>query len=137
MGFITKRVIINTNNYNGFRVRFGVRRRHRGPPFALAYHQFIIIVAIQDEEEGEGGYTSRIGYSMYLSGFLQNTMVAKGVFLTRKETRARLGRIEVGGGENSKWMGRQTKKRQRANNKETTKSKQEMHWAYKRDVAEK
>jgi hypothetical protein len=37
-------------------------------------------------------------------------MVGKGVFLKRKETRARLGRIEVGGGENSKWMGRQTKK---------------------------
>ena len=43
------------NNNNGFRVRFGVRRRHRGPPFALGYHQFIIIVAIQDEGEGEGG----------------------------------------------------------------------------------
>ena len=37
-------------------------------------------------------------------------MVGKGMFLTRKETRARLGRIEVGGGENSKWMGLQTKK---------------------------
>ena len=32
------------------------------------------------------------------------------MFLTRKETRARLGRIEVGGEENSKWMGRQMKK---------------------------
>ena len=31
-------------------------------------------------------------------------MVGKGVFLTRKETRAWLGRIEVGGGENSKWI---------------------------------
>ena len=40
----------------------------------------------------------------------KKTMVGKGVFLTRKETRARLGRIEVGGGENFKWMGRQTKK---------------------------
>ena len=37
-------------------------------------------------------------------------MVGKGVFLTRKETRARLGRIEVGGEENSKWMERQMKK---------------------------
>ena len=37
-------------------------------------------------------------------------MVGKGVFLTRKETRARLGRIEVGGGEYAKWMGQQTKK---------------------------
>ena len=46
---------------------------------------------------------------MYLSGF-KKTMVGKGVFLKRKKTRARLGRIEVGGGENSKWMGQQTKK---------------------------
>ena len=30
-------------------------------------------------------YTSRVGYSMYLSG-LKKTMVRKGVFLTRKET---------------------------------------------------
>ena len=36
---------------------------------------------------------------------LKKTMVGKGVFLTWKETRARLSRIEVGGGENSKWMG--------------------------------
>ena len=64
-------------------------------------------MAIQDEGEGEGGYKSRVGYSMYLSGFFKNTMVGKGVFLTRKE---RSGRIEVGGGENSKWMGRQTTK---------------------------
>ena len=92
-----------------FRVRFGVRRRHRGPPFALRYHQFMIIVAIQDEGERRRWYTSRVCYSMYLSG-LKTTMVGKGVFLTRKETRARLGRIEVGGGENSKWMGRQMKK---------------------------
>ena len=33
----------NNNNNNGFRVRFGVRRRHREPPFARGYHQFIII----------------------------------------------------------------------------------------------
>ena len=47
---------------------------------------------------------------MYLSGLKKKTMVGKGVFLTRKETRARLGRIEVGGGENSKWMGRKRKR---------------------------
>ena len=41
----------NNNNNNGFRVSFGVRRCHRGPPFTLGYHQFIIIVAIQDEGE--------------------------------------------------------------------------------------
>ena len=39
--------------------------------------------------------------SMYLSGFLKKPMVGKGVFSTRKETRARLGRIEVGGEENA------------------------------------
>ena len=59
-------------------------------------------MAIQDEGEGEGGYTAESGISMYLSGFMK-TMVGKGMFLTRKETRARLDRIEVGGGENSKW----------------------------------
>ena len=45
----------NNNNNSGSRVRFGVRRRHRGSPLALGYHQCIIIVAIQDEGEGEGG----------------------------------------------------------------------------------
>ena len=47
---------------------------------------------------------------MNLSRYLKKTMVGKGVFLTRKETRARLGRIEVGGEENSKRMEQQTKK---------------------------
>ena len=32
--------------------RFGVRRRHRGPPFALGYQQFIKYMATQDEREG-------------------------------------------------------------------------------------
>ena len=45
----------------------------------------------------------------YLSG-LKKDYGGKGVFLTRKETRAWLGRIEVGGEENSKWMGQQMKK---------------------------
>ena len=45
------KVGLQVNNNNGFRVRFGVRRRRRRPPFALGYHQFIIIVAIQDERE--------------------------------------------------------------------------------------
>ena len=40
----------NDNN-NGFKVRFGVRGRHRDPLFTLGSHQFIIIVAIQDEGE--------------------------------------------------------------------------------------
>ena len=48
-------LVYNNNNNNGFRVRFGVRGRHRGPPFALGYHRFIIIVAIQGEGGGEGG----------------------------------------------------------------------------------
>ena len=67
-------------------------------------------MAIQDEGGGEGGYPAESVISMYLSGFKKKTMVGKGVFLTRKETKARLGRIEVGGGQNSKCMGRQTKK---------------------------
>ena len=100
---------MSKNNNNEFRVRFGVRRRHRGPPFALDYHQFIIVVAIRDEGEREGGTLAGSVISIYPSE-LKKTMVGKGVFLARKETRARLGRIEVGGGENSKWMGQQTKK---------------------------
>ena len=65
-------------------------------------------MAIQDKGEAEGGYTAESVISMYLSG-LKKTTVGKGVFLTRKETRARLDRIEVGGGQNFKWMGWQTK----------------------------
>ena len=91
------------------RVRFGVRRRPRGPPFALG-HQFIILVAIQGEGEGESGYTSRVGYFHVSVRFKKKTMVGKGALLMRKETTESLGRIEVGGEENSKWMGRQTKK---------------------------
>ena len=92
-----------------FRVCYGVRKRHRGPPFALRYHKFITLIAIQDEGEGEGGTLTGSVISMYLSG-LKKRLVRKGVFLTRKETRARLGRIEVGGEENYKWMGQQMKK---------------------------
>ena len=67
-------------------------------------------MAIQGEGEGVGGYTSRVGYFHVSVRVKKKTMVVKGVFLTRKETRVRLGRIEVGGEENSKWMGRQMKK---------------------------
>ena len=62
-----------------------------GPPFALGYHQFILIVAIQDE--GEGGGTLAGSVIPRMSG-LKKTMVRKGVFLTRKETRARLWKWE-------------------------------------------
>ena len=97
-----------TQSTNGciINIRFGVERRHWGPPFALGYHQFIILVAIQDEGEGEGGTPAGSVISMYLSG-LKKTMVGKSMVLTGKETRARLGKIEVRGGENSKWMGQQ------------------------------
>ena len=67
-------------------------------------------MAIQDEGEGEGGTLAGSVIPCICPGFKKKTMVGKGVFLTRKETRARLGRIEVEGGENSKWMGQQTKK---------------------------
>ena len=106
----------NNNNNNGFRVRFGVRRRHRGHSFALGYHQFIIFVAIQGEGEEESGYTNRVGYFRVSVRVKKTAMVEKGAFLTRKETRARLGRIEVGGGGNSKWMGRQTTRATLAHN---------------------
>ena len=46
----------------------------------MGYREFIKFVAIQDEGKGEGGYTNRVGYSMYLSR-LKKTMVGKGVFL--------------------------------------------------------
>ena len=52
------------------RVRFGVRRRHRGPPFALGYHQFIKLVAIQDEGEGEGILGTYILLSMLYITYL-------------------------------------------------------------------
>ena len=39
----------NENNNNGFKVRFGVRRLHLGPPFAQGHHQYIILVMIQDD----------------------------------------------------------------------------------------
>ena len=42
----------NNNINNGFIVRFGVRRRHRGPPFARGYHQFIIIGGKQGRRDG-------------------------------------------------------------------------------------
>ena len=60
-------IIIIIINNNGFRARFGVRRRHWGLPFTLGYHQFII-VAIQDEREGEGGYTAESVIFKDLSG---------------------------------------------------------------------
>jgi hypothetical protein len=41
----------NNNNNNEFKVRFGVRRRHRGPPFTLGRHQSMRQVVIQDEGE--------------------------------------------------------------------------------------
>jgi len=47
-----------------FRVRFGVRRRHRGPPFALGYHKFIKLVAIQDKGKGEGWCTTALAGSV-------------------------------------------------------------------------
>ena len=51
-------------------------------------------MAIQDEGEGEGGTLAGSVIPCICPGFFF-TMVGKGVFLTRKETRARLGRIEV------------------------------------------
>ena len=44
---------------------FGVSRRHRGPPFAPDYHQFMKLVAIQNEGEGESSSTS-VGSVFYL-----------------------------------------------------------------------
>ena len=63
------RIKKNNNNNNGFRVRFGVRRRHRGPPFALAYHQFIILVAIKAKGKEKVGTQAESVISMYLSEF--------------------------------------------------------------------
>ena len=47
--------------------------------------------------------------SMYLSG-LKKDYGGKRCVFNEERNRARLGRIEVGGEENSKWMGRQIKK---------------------------
>jgi len=56
-------------------------------------------VTIQNEEVGGSGCTSRVGYFLCPSGF-KMSMVGKDVFLKRKETRANLDGIEVGGGDN-------------------------------------
>src|SRR5271163_1723797 len=48
------------NNNNGFRVRFGVRRRHRGPPLVMGSQQLILIAGYPDEGEGESGCQSRV-----------------------------------------------------------------------------
>jgi len=71
------------NNNNGFsygNMRFSIRRRHRVPPFALGYHRFIKLVAIQDEGEGEGGRTSRVGHFHVSVWVLKKSMVGKVCF---------------------------------------------------------
>jgi hypothetical protein len=50
----------HNNNNNGFKVRFGVQRRHRGPPLALGYHQFII-GGNPGPRGRRSGYTDRVG----------------------------------------------------------------------------
>ena len=99
-----------TNNNNGFRVRFGVRRRHRGPPFAQGYHQFIITGG----NPGRRGMQKRVHWSGLMFPCVRpgskKSMVGRDEFLNRTETRAELDRIEVRGGEHSKLTGQQTKK---------------------------
>ena len=79
-----------SSSENGFRVRFGVRSRHRGPPFALGYYQFMKMVAIQDEGEGEGGYTAESVISMYRSG-LKKDYGGKRCVFNKKRNQAKVG----------------------------------------------
>ena len=100
----------NNNNNNEFRVRFGVRRRHRGPPFAYGHHQSVLTGGDQGRRgEREGGYTSRVSYFRVSVREFSKSMKGKDVFLRRRETKVRSDRIEVQVGENSKWMGLQMK----------------------------
>ena len=86
------------NSNNGFRVRFGVRRRHRGPPFALGYHQFIILVAIQDEGEGEGRYTSRVGNFHVFVRVKKKTIWWKKVRFNEERNKGKVGQDRSGRG---------------------------------------
>ena len=70
----------------------------------------IVLMAIQGTGEGEGGYTSRVGYFHVSVRVFNKVYGGKGCILKNKETRARLDRNEVREEEKSKWMGRQTKK---------------------------
>ena len=62
----------------GFGVRFGVRRRHRGPPFARGYHQFIII-GDKPERRGKEKVCKLVGsvVSMCPSGFFKKVYGGK------------------------------------------------------------
>ena len=89
----------NNNNNNGFKVRFGVRRRHRGPPFARGYHQFILVGG-SPRRRGKEKVGTLVGsvVSMCLSGLIKRFMGGKDVFSRKKETSAELDRIVVQNG---------------------------------------
>ena len=69
-------------------------------------------MAIQDEGQGEGGYTSRVGYVYVSVRSKKKTMVEKGVFLKRKETT--LGKV----GQDRSGRGREFQMDGAANEKE-------------------
>ena len=60
------------NNNNGFRVRFGVRRRHRGAPFAHDRHHQFITNGGDQGRRGESWYTAGLVVSMCRSELLKN-----------------------------------------------------------------
>ena len=93
----------NNNNNNGFKVHIGVRRRHRGPPFARGYHQFIIFGG-RPGRKGKEKVGTLIGsvVSMCPSGLIKRFMGGKDVFSRKRETSTGLDRIVVQVGENSR-----------------------------------
>ena len=80
------------NNNNGFKVRFGVRRRHRGPPFARGYHQFIIIGG-KPGRRGKEKVGTLIGsiVSMCPSWFIKKVYGGKRCVFKEEKNKCRVG----------------------------------------------
>ena len=68
-------------------------------------------MAVQDEGEGEGGYTSRVGYSMYLSG-LKNYGGKRCVF-NEERNKGKVGQDRSGRGREFQMDGAANEKERR------------------------
>ena len=91
-------------------MRFGVRRRHRGPLFALSYHQFIILMAIQGEGEEEGGYTSQVGYFHVSVRIFKKDYGGKWCVINEVRNKSKVGQDRSGRGSEFQMDGAANKK---------------------------